>query len=77
MSKKKEDRKVSVKNPVKGKDYYFTFAGGVLKGTLGDRIARLEEIYQEKWYRMHIFERGKEMRYPIALRNISENHKDL
>lgn len=77
MANKKETRKVSIKNPVEGQDYYFVFAGGVLKGTLGKRITRLEEIYQEKWYRMHVFERGKEMRYPIALRNISENPKDL
>lgn len=77
MAKKKEIRKLTVKNPKKGSDYYFTFAGGILKGTLGDNIPRLEEIYQEKWYRMHVFERGRETRYPVALRNISENSNDL
>ena len=77
MAKKKEIRQISLKNPKKGQQYYFTFAGGVLKGTLGDRIQRLEDFYQEPWYRMHIVERGREMRYPVALRNISDNFKDL
>jgi hypothetical protein len=77
MAKKKEPRKESIKTPVKGQQYYFLFAGGIVKGELGDRIPRLEEIYGERWYRMHTTERGREMRYPIALRNISEDPKDL
>lgn len=77
MAKKKEIREVSIKSPKEGQQYYFTFAGGIVKGTLGERIPRLEEIYGEKWYRLHVFERGREMRYPVALRNISENPNDL
>lgn len=77
MAKKKEVRKVSVKKPQKDQQYYFTFAGGVLKGSLGDQIESLSNLYSEPWYRMHVVERGREMRYPVALRNISENPNDL
>jgi hypothetical protein len=75
--KKKEDRKITVKSPKKGEQYYFTFAGGIIKGTLGDRIERLEIHYGEKWYRMHIIEGDKEMRYPIPLRNIALTYEEL
>lgn len=78
MAKKKSEiRTISVKSPKQGDQYYFLFAGGILKGTLGERIERLESHYEEKWYRMHVIERGREMRYPVSQRNIALTYDEL
>ena len=77
MAKKKSNRKVSVKKPIKGNTYYFKFAGGILKGTLGDRMESLEKHYNEKWYRMHSIESGREMKYPTPIYNIAETYEEL
>jgi hypothetical protein len=78
MAKKKQtQRKITVKKPIKGNEYYFKFAGGVLKGVLGDNLPSLEKHYNEKWYRMHVIERGREMRYPTPQRNLADKYEDF
>ena len=78
MAKKKtEERSIEIKNPKPGNQYYFLFAGGVLKGTLGDRIPSLEATYNENWYKLIVLERGREMRYPIPQKHLSNSYENL
>ena len=78
MAKNKEQpRKITVKKPIKGNQYYFKFAGGILKGTLGEEIESLSKQYNEKWYRLHSIERGREMRYPTPQRHLADTYEEL
>lgn len=74
---KREQRKITVKKPVMGKEYYFLFAGGILKGTLSAVSESLTKNYNENWYKMRAIHSGREMVYPIPQRHLSETYEGL
>lgn len=74
---KKAERNITVKKPVMGNEYYFLFAGGILKGTLYSVSESLSTTYNEKWYKMKTINSGREMVYPIPQRHLSETYEGL
>ena len=71
---KKIQKKIHVKNPKIGKDYYFYFAGGWDFGTLIRADEKLTNHYGHAWF---FFENtnsieGRTMRYPAAIYDIRD-----
>jgi len=76
MAKKTNQvQKIWVKKPQLKTEYYFKFAGGVLKGTLAEDCERLTELYGHKWY--WIQDLNSTTRYPVSIYDISQDYNNL
>ena len=81
MAKKQPQRKISVKSPKIGKDYFFRFAGSILKGTILSECDKLTELYKEKYYTIESGQNqitpGSVTRYPVSIRQIALTYNEL
>jgi hypothetical protein len=78
---KKIQKKIHVKNPKIGKDYYFYFAGGIEYGKCVNVSEKLTSHYGFKYYTFEAMQdyiskndsKPRMMRYPVAIHDIREN----
>lgn len=77
MAKKKQQpKKIFVKRPEVGNEYYFYFAGGWEKGVLLNTSEKLTSHYGEKWFTLENITHGRNMKYPVAIYNLREKIED-
>lgn len=78
---KKIEKKILVKNPKIGKDYYFYFAGSIEYGKCVNVSKKLTSHYGFNYYTFESMSQYKSkngtepkmMKYPVAIHDIREN----
>ena len=77
MAKKKQPRKITVKNPKIGTAYYFKFAGSVMFGPMVKECEGLSKTTGVRYIMLTSTENGDLTRYPVSIHDISLKKNEL
>jgi len=77
MAKKKQPRKITVKNPKIGTKYYFKFAGSIMYGPLVRFCEGLSKTTNVNYYMFTANEDLHSTRYPVAINEIANSRNEL
>jgi hypothetical protein len=74
---KKQQRKITVKNPKIGNNYYFNFAGSTLYGPITEKCINLSKNTGIEYFQFTVIGDPQGTKYPVSIHEIAKAKNDL